>query len=76
VAKQAIIFQKLYTGRLEFRTEAGATLQYSVQWWYPYGIEYLNTINRVELLDKGLHVRLCFGTKNYHLLNLKKNILN
>jgi alkanesulfonate monooxygenase SsuD/methylene tetrahydromethanopterin reductase-like flavin-dependent oxidoreductase (luciferase family) len=31
-------------------------LQYSVQWWYPYGIEYLKAINRVELLDEGLYV--------------------
>jgi len=30
VAKQAITFQTLSTGRLEFRTGAGATLQYSV----------------------------------------------
>jgi alkanesulfonate monooxygenase SsuD/methylene tetrahydromethanopterin reductase-like flavin-dependent oxidoreductase (luciferase family) len=32
LAKQAITFQTLSTGRLEYRTGAGATLQYSVQW--------------------------------------------
>jgi len=31
LAKQAITFQTLSTGRLEYRTGAGATLQYSVQ---------------------------------------------
>jgi alkanesulfonate monooxygenase SsuD/methylene tetrahydromethanopterin reductase-like flavin-dependent oxidoreductase (luciferase family) len=56
LAKQSITFQTLSNGRLQFRTGAGATLQYSVQWWYPYGIEYLKAINRVELLDEGLYV--------------------
>jgi alkanesulfonate monooxygenase SsuD/methylene tetrahydromethanopterin reductase-like flavin-dependent oxidoreductase (luciferase family) len=56
LAKQSITFQTLSNGRLQFRTGAGATLQYSVQWWYPYGIEYLKAINRVELLNEGLYV--------------------
>ena len=56
LAKQSIIFQTLSNGRLQFRTGAGATLHYSVQWWYPYGIEYLKAINRVELLNEGLYV--------------------
>ena len=56
LAKQSITFQTLSNGRLQFRTGAGATLHYSVQWWYPYGIEYLKAINRVELLNEGLYV--------------------
>ena len=56
LAKQAITFQHLTKGRLEFRTGAGATLQYSIQWWYPFGIEYLKAFERVQLLDEGLQV--------------------
>ena len=56
LAKQSITFQTLSNGRLQFRTGAGATFHYSVQWWYPYGIEYLKAINRVELLNEGLYV--------------------
>ena len=47
LAKQAITFQNLTKGRLEFRTGAGATLQYSKQWWHPFGIEYLKAFERV-----------------------------
>ncbi len=54
LAKQAMTFQNLTKGRLEFRTGAGATLQYSIQWWYPFGIEYLKAFERVQLLDEGL----------------------
>lgn len=56
LAKQAMTFQNLTKGRLEFRTGAGATLQYSIQWWYPFGIEYLKAFERVQLLDEGLQV--------------------
>ncbi len=56
LAKQAMTFQNLTKGRLEFRTGAGATLQYSIQWWHPFGIEYLKAFERVELLDEGLQV--------------------
>jgi len=56
LAKQAITFQNLTKGRLEFRTGAGATLQYSKQWWHPFGIEYLKAFERVQLLDEGLQV--------------------
>lgn len=56
LAKQAMTFQNLTKGRLEFRTGAGATLQYSIQWWHPFGIEYLKAFHRVELLDEGLQV--------------------
>ncbi|MCD6037695.1 MAG: alkanesulfonate monooxygenase, partial [Nitrososphaeraceae archaeon] len=33
LAKQALTFQEISDGRLEFRTGAGATLQYATQWW-------------------------------------------
>ena len=56
LAKQAITLQNLSKGRLEFRTGAGATLRYSIQWWYPFGIEYLKAFERVQLLDEGLQV--------------------
>ncbi len=32
IAKQAITFQKISVGRLEFRTGAGASSQYAAQW--------------------------------------------
>jgi alkanesulfonate monooxygenase SsuD/methylene tetrahydromethanopterin reductase-like flavin-dependent oxidoreductase (luciferase family) len=56
LAKQAMTFQNLTKGRLEFRTGAGATLQYSIRWWHPFGIEYLKAFERVEILDEGLQV--------------------
>ena len=56
LAKQAITFQHLTKGRLEFRTGAGATLQYSIQWWHPFGIEYRKAFERAQLLDEGLQV--------------------
>ena len=71
LAKQAITFQTLSTGRLEFRTGTGATLQYSVQWWYPYGIEYLKTVNRVELLDEGLYVLTMLWNKELSSVKFK-----
>jgi len=71
LAKQAITFQTLSNGRLEFRTGAGATLQYSVQWWYPYGIEYLKTTSRVELLDEGLYVLTMLWNKELSFVKFK-----
>ncbi len=71
LGKQAITFQTLSKGRLEFRTGAGATLQYSIQWWYPYGIEYLKSINRVELLDEGLHVLTMLWNKELSSITFK-----
>ncbi len=71
MAKQAITFQTLSAGRLEFRTGAGTTLQYSVQWWYPYGIEYLKTIDRVELLDEGLDVLTMLWNKELSSIKFK-----
>jgi alkanesulfonate monooxygenase SsuD/methylene tetrahydromethanopterin reductase-like flavin-dependent oxidoreductase (luciferase family) len=56
LAKQALTFQEISDGRLEFRTGAGATLQYATQWWYPYGIEYPQEKDRVSILEEGLQV--------------------
>ncbi len=56
LAKQALTFQELSKGRLEFRTGAGAKLQYATQWWYPYGIEYPKEKERVLILEEGLQV--------------------
>ena len=56
LAKQALTFQEISDGRLEFRTGAGATLQYATQWWYPYGIEYPKEKDRVSILEEGLQV--------------------
>ena len=56
LAKQSATLQEISNGRLEFRTGAGATQNYSVQWWYPFGIEYPNRKERVSLLDEGLDV--------------------
>ena len=56
LAKQALTFQEISDGRLEFRTGAGATLQYATQWWHPYGIEYPKEKDRVSILEEGLQV--------------------
>jgi alkanesulfonate monooxygenase SsuD/methylene tetrahydromethanopterin reductase-like flavin-dependent oxidoreductase (luciferase family) len=56
VAKQAITFQDVSGGRLEFRTGAWATLQYASQWWHPYGIEYPEKGKRVSIFNEGIHV--------------------
>jgi alkanesulfonate monooxygenase SsuD/methylene tetrahydromethanopterin reductase-like flavin-dependent oxidoreductase (luciferase family) len=56
VAKQAITLQEISDGRLEFRTGAGATLQYAVQWWYPYGIDYPENAKRVLMFEEGIRI--------------------
>ena len=56
LAKQALTFQEISDGRLEFRIGAGATLQYATQWWHPYGIEYPKEKDRVSILEEGLQV--------------------
>src|SRR5215471_4606506 len=56
LAKQSATLQEISNGRLEFRTGAGATLDYARQWWYPFGIDYLNAGERISLLDEGLEV--------------------
>ena len=54
LAKQAVTLQEISNGRLEFRTGAGATPKWSLQWWHPYGIEYPNNAERVSMLDEGI----------------------
>jgi alkanesulfonate monooxygenase SsuD/methylene tetrahydromethanopterin reductase-like flavin-dependent oxidoreductase (luciferase family) len=56
IAKQAITLQEISDGRLEFRTGAGATLQYAVQWWYPYGIDYPENGKRVLMFEEGIRI--------------------
>jgi alkanesulfonate monooxygenase SsuD/methylene tetrahydromethanopterin reductase-like flavin-dependent oxidoreductase (luciferase family) len=56
LAKQAATFQEISNGRLGFRTGAGATLQYAIQWWHPYGIVYPKEAERVLMLEEGLQV--------------------
>src|ERR687886_1431984 len=54
LAKQAMTLQEISNGRLEFRTGAGAALQWSSQWWHPYGIDYPNNAQRVSILEEGI----------------------
>jgi alkanesulfonate monooxygenase SsuD/methylene tetrahydromethanopterin reductase-like flavin-dependent oxidoreductase (luciferase family) len=56
LAKQAMTLQEISNGRLEFRTGAGATLQWSSQWWHPYGIDYPNNAQRVSILEEGVQI--------------------
>jgi alkanesulfonate monooxygenase SsuD/methylene tetrahydromethanopterin reductase-like flavin-dependent oxidoreductase (luciferase family) len=56
LAKQAMTLQEISNGRLEFRTGAGATLQWSSQWWHPYGIDYPNNAERVSILEEGVQI--------------------
>jgi alkanesulfonate monooxygenase SsuD/methylene tetrahydromethanopterin reductase-like flavin-dependent oxidoreductase (luciferase family) len=48
--------QEISNGRLEFRTGAGATLQWSSQWWHPYGIDYPNNAQRVSIFEEGIRI--------------------
>jgi alkanesulfonate monooxygenase SsuD/methylene tetrahydromethanopterin reductase-like flavin-dependent oxidoreductase (luciferase family) len=54
LAKQAMTIQEISNGRLEFRTGAGAKLQWASQWWEPYGIDYPNNAERVSLLEEAI----------------------
>ena len=56
LAKQALTMQDISNKRLEFRTGAGATLQWASQWWHPYGIDYPNNAERVSLFDEGIQL--------------------
>jgi alkanesulfonate monooxygenase SsuD/methylene tetrahydromethanopterin reductase-like flavin-dependent oxidoreductase (luciferase family) len=48
--------QEISNGRLEFRTGVGSTLQWSSQWWHPYGIDYPTTTERVSILEEGIRL--------------------
>jgi len=56
LAKQALTMQDISNNRFEFRTGAGATLQWASQWWHPYGIDYPNNAERVSLLEEGIQL--------------------
>jgi alkanesulfonate monooxygenase SsuD/methylene tetrahydromethanopterin reductase-like flavin-dependent oxidoreductase (luciferase family) len=56
LVKQSITFQDISKGRLEFRTGAGASLKYSLDWWYPFGINYSNAVRRVALFNEGIQL--------------------
>jgi alkanesulfonate monooxygenase SsuD/methylene tetrahydromethanopterin reductase-like flavin-dependent oxidoreductase (luciferase family) len=58
LVKQSITFQDISNGRLEFRTGAGASLEYSLPWWYPFGINYSNATQRVALFNEGIQLLL------------------
>jgi alkanesulfonate monooxygenase SsuD/methylene tetrahydromethanopterin reductase-like flavin-dependent oxidoreductase (luciferase family) len=67
LAKQSATLQEISNGRLEFRTGAGATLDYARQWWYPFGIDYPNAGERILFLDEGLKVlRLLWSKPEVH----------
>lgn len=56
LVKQSITFQDISKGRLEFGTGAGASLEYSLQWWCPFGINYSSAIQRVALFKEGIQL--------------------
>jgi alkanesulfonate monooxygenase SsuD/methylene tetrahydromethanopterin reductase-like flavin-dependent oxidoreductase (luciferase family) len=56
LAKNALTFQEISEGRLEFRTGSGATLQYASQWWYPFGVSYPKISQRLNILEEGLQI--------------------
>jgi alkanesulfonate monooxygenase SsuD/methylene tetrahydromethanopterin reductase-like flavin-dependent oxidoreductase (luciferase family) len=58
LAKQALTLQDISNKRLEFRTGAGATLQWASQWWHPYGVDYPNNVERVSLLEECIELLL------------------
>ena len=53
LVKQSITFQDISKGRLEFRTGAGASLEYSLQWWYPFGINYSRCNSTCGFIQRG-----------------------
>src|SRR5918912_1151180 len=68
LAKQAMTLQEISNGRLEFRTGAGATLQWSSQWWHPYGIDHPNNEQRVAILEEGVQVLHTLWNKQTSLI--------
>ena len=56
LAKNALTFQEISEGRLEFRTGSGATMQYATQWWYPFGVSYPKISQRLDILEEGLQI--------------------
>lgn len=75
LAKQSITFQDISSGRLEFRTGAGAATDFSKSWWEPYGIDYPVSYTRVEIFKEGLSLFSKYIGKTNHMVGLKKNNL-
>jgi alkanesulfonate monooxygenase SsuD/methylene tetrahydromethanopterin reductase-like flavin-dependent oxidoreductase (luciferase family) len=65
LAKQALTMQEISNGRLEFRTGAGATLQWASQWWHPFGVDYPGNAERVSLLEEAIQLLLMLWTKPF-----------
>jgi alkanesulfonate monooxygenase SsuD/methylene tetrahydromethanopterin reductase-like flavin-dependent oxidoreductase (luciferase family) len=65
LAKQAMTLHEISNGRLEFRTGAGATLEWASQWWHPYGIDYPYNAERVSILEEGVQILHTLWTKPY-----------
>jgi alkanesulfonate monooxygenase SsuD/methylene tetrahydromethanopterin reductase-like flavin-dependent oxidoreductase (luciferase family) len=65
LAKQAMTLHEISNGRLEFRTGAGATLEWASQWWHPYGIDYPYNAERVSILEEGVQILHMLWTKPY-----------
>jgi alkanesulfonate monooxygenase SsuD/methylene tetrahydromethanopterin reductase-like flavin-dependent oxidoreductase (luciferase family) len=65
LAKQAMTLHEISNGRLEFRTGAGATLEWASQWWHPYGIDYPYNPERVSILEEGVQILHTLWTKPY-----------
>ena len=61
LAKQAVTLQEISNGRLEFRTGAGATPRWSLQWWHPYGIKYPSNAERYVCLRRKFHYFTGYG---------------
>ncbi len=54
IAKQAITFQEISGGRL-VKDGSRGTLQYATQWWYPYRIDYPETVKRVSMFNESIN---------------------
>lgn len=56
LAKMGVTLQDISNNRFDFRTGAGATLQYAEEWWHPYGIRYPKSAERISMLEEGLNI--------------------
>ncbi len=54
LAREAATVAILSAGRLDFRTGAGASRRYADPWWRPFGVEYADYPERLELLDRSI----------------------
>ncbi len=54
LAREAATVAILSEGRLDFRTGAGAARRYADPWWRPFGVDYGDYPERLELLDRSI----------------------